>query len=571
MNADAWVVLVGDDAGALRDLSARVGRRLAGGGWTRRLDRPFLQVLAPAKSWIEISEGFDGHGVLIGEMFGQDGRRLTAQARGALACRALDAAGAAEVVAKGWGRYVLVRRTAGEAAVLRDPSGAVEAVLWRKAGVTVIAPRAPSILDALLPDDLEIDWTVLKRLVGAGGSYSHRLALTGLTPVAAGQLAAVGPAGVRTRQIWRPAEVYRTARSRPRPNLRTEVDGAVRALAGDHAWVVEVSGGLDSAIVVGGLDERQRSRVAAWVNHFADQPEGDERGFARPVVERHGFALTEVRRQGLALSAARLARSADGFRPAINDLDLDYNDDIATRIEAAGAWGSLTGQGGDAVFFQMPSFLIAMDEIREQGLRARGRVLHRIAKWTGHSLWPGAWLRAVRAHQRERTVWDHPWLEDLKGVPPGKALQISALVRCQTFQGQALRSRNGACVNPLLSQPVMEAGLAWSSVDLTWGGRDRAAARAAYRDILPPAVFARRSKGELGAFYGEAVAETLAFLRPWLLEGELAKAGVLDPALAEDLTREALLWRGGFSRLLSLALTEAWLRRWQRRIAGRRA
>ncbi len=116
----------------------------------------------------------------------------------------------------------------------------------------------------------------------------------------------------------------------------------------------------------------------------------------------------------------------------------------------------------------------------------------------------------------------------------------------------------------------MEAGLAWSAVELTWGGRDRYAARAAYADVIPPSIFNRRSKGELGAFYGEAVARNLDFLRNYLLEGELAGAGLLPQGLADDMTREALVWRGGFSRLLTLALTEAWLRRWQARIAASR-
>ena len=148
---------------------------------------------------------------------------------------------------------------------------------------------------------------------------------------------------------------------------------------------------------------------------------------------------------------------------------------------------------------------------------------------------------------------------------------MSVLTFCQTYQGQAMRSRQGACVNPLLSQPVMEAGLAISTVDLTWGGRDRAAARAAFVDVLPPALFYRRSKGELGAYYGEAVAEHLDFLRDYLLGGALAEAGLVDAGLEGRMNREALLWHGGFSELLSLALTEAWLRRWKRRLADRSA
>ncbi|WP_292079886.1 MULTISPECIES: asparagine synthase-related protein [Brevundimonas] len=566
MGADSFVALVGDAAGAVDALMAPLRRRLAGAGWSRCVSHPFLEVYAPSDR-LRITAALDGHGVLIGEMFDNTGRAASASEGGALACRSLDAASARRIIGEHWGRYVLVRRTGGDAAILRDPSGAIEAVCWRRSGVTVVASSAAPVLDPLLPEDLALDWEAVSRLVSRGGEYRHDLALDGLTPIAGGELRTVGAGGSRGVQIWRPADVYRRGRGRP-PELRSVVQMAVRSLAGDHTWVAEVSGGLDSAIVAASLETSQRNRVAAWVNHYVEQPEGDERIYARAVLAREGHALTEVRREGLSLSAERLARTADAFRPATNDIDTDYNDDIAARVREAGAWGSLTGQGGDAVFFQMPSPLIAFDEIQERGVRARPAAVHRIARWTRRSLWPWAWSRAFREHRRSRADWDHPWLDDLRSVPPAKALQISILAFCQTFQGQAARSRRGVCVNPLLSQPVMEAGLSWSTVDLTWGGRDRAAARNAFQDVLPPSIYARRSKGELGAFYGEAAASNLPFLRDYLLGGALAQAGLLDD-LETDLSREALLWRGGFSRLLTLALTEAWVRRWTARLEAR--
>ena len=210
-----------------------------------------------------------------------------------------------------------------------------------------------------------------------------------------------------------------------------------------------------------------------------------------------------------------------------------------------------------------------MAEGRPRRRRARLAVLHRLSRWLRRPLWPTALARDWREEVRHRADWDHPWLDDLRGVPPAKALQMSALAFCQTFQGPAVRSCLGPCVNPLLSQPVVEAGLALSAVDLTWGGRDRAAARAAFADVLPPSILDRRSKGELGAYYGGAVAAHLDFLRDYLLGGALAEAGLIDPGLEDRLTRDALLWRGGHSHLLSLALTEAWVRRWRERLDRR--
>ncbi|KAK0339889.1 hypothetical protein LTR94_032758, partial [Friedmanniomyces endolithicus] len=166
---------------------------------------------------------------------------------------------------------------------------------------------AAAVIDPWLPDGIALDWDAVAALVARPGEYRHRLALTGLQAVAGGELRVVGEGVNQGRQIWRPAEVYRDRGSRPPPDLRGAVQRSVRALAGDRPWITEVSGGLDSAIVAGVLTADQRRNVAAWVNHYVDQPEGDERAYARAVAERHGFALTEVRRDGLRLDAVRLA------------------------------------------------------------------------------------------------------------------------------------------------------------------------------------------------------------------------------------------------------------------------
>jgi len=571
MAADSAIILVGDDPAVLEAAVAPMRKRLSRRGWSRKVQAPFLEAYAPSAGRLDITCGLDGHGLLIGDLYDRDGGRLEGRERGVLGCRPLDSARAWDVCSNYWGRYLLVRRFSGEVAILRDPSGGIDCVVWRRNGVTFIATGGGDLIDPWLPDTISIDWGEVAALVRRPGEHRHRLPLTGLTPVAAGELRSIGDRSDRSEQVWTPAEIYRRRDPAAPPDLRASVVLGVTALAGTQKWIAELSGGLDSAIVAAALTTDQRGRVAAWVNHYVDHREGDERDYALAVARHHGVTLTEVRREGLRLGAGRLEAAADGFRPASNDIDPDYNDDIAERIETLDAWGSLTGQGGDAVFFQMPTLLIGLDEIWERRFGARVEVLHRLSRWLRRPIWPTALARDWREEIRHRSSWTHPWLEDLKGVPPAKAMQISALSFCQTFQGPAVRSRRGPCINPLLSQPVMEAGLARSSVDLTWGGRDRAAARAAFADTVPSVVLDRRSKGELGAYYGRAVAERLPFLRDYLLGGALAEAGLIDPSLDARLTREHLLWRGGHSELLSLAQTEAWVRRWRDRLAARAA
>jgi asparagine synthase (glutamine-hydrolysing) len=55
-------------------------------------------------------------------------------------------------------------------------------------------------------------------------------------------------------------------------------------------------------------------------------------------------------------------------------------------------------------------------------------------------------------------------------------------------------------------------------------------------------------------------------LRPFLLDGALAEAGVLDRAkLDEALTVEQLIWGASPNQIMWAAATEAWVRHWQGR------
>lgn len=546
--------------------------RLAAAGWRCAVDHPLLRLYVSSGTRLEVTSAFDGHGALIGEMFDRESfRRLDSTERQGLACRPLDPASAAALVERAWGRYVLIRRTSTGAAVLRDPSGAVECVGWVRGPLRIFASTAQAPVDLLFPDAACIDPGQLQRIAASPGEFNHGLGLTHLHPVPAGGLLLLGGEAVTVEQIWKPGEIYRQRGAMPSDSyIREEVVQTVRALAGDRHLIAELSGGLDSAIVAACLSPAQRKGVAEWVNHRTPEFEGDERVYARAVAARLGLRLTEVLRDRLPVSEMELARTAAAFRPAVNDLDPGYNADIGARIQRTGVDAVLTGQGGDGVFFQMASAMIGLDEIAERGWRTRASVLFRIARWTRQSAWPGLWLSAYARHRRDRKGWDHPWVKDLAGTPPAKQFQVNALAYCQVFQQAARRSRVGDCLNPLLAQPVMEMGLSLSTVDLTWGGRDRALIRRAFADDLPSLLLERRSKGDVGAFYGQAMVEHLGFFRDYLLGGALVEDGHIDRKAIEPLlSADQLLWRGGHGAILSLALVEAWLRHWRSRLASR--
>lgn len=114
---------------------------------------------------------------------------------------------------------------------------------------------------------------------------------------------------------------------------------------------------------------------------------------------------------------------------------------------------------------------------------------------------------------------------------------------------------------PLLAQPVLEACLrtpSWMWID---GGLNRAVARDAFADRLPPGIRQRRSKGSYTGFLAGIYERNREVIRSMLVDGELASAGLLDiPALkayiAQDLAPRDL----SFLRLFDLCAVEAWIR-----------
>jgi asparagine synthase (glutamine-hydrolysing) len=391
--------------------------------------------------------------------------------------------------------------------------------------------------------------------------------------------------------IWTPA-MFVSQRRAPRPVLHEQLRARVDQVVGAHARrsgaiVAEVSGGLDSAIVAGALQAASAGKVAQWVNFHTPDPEGDERRFARAVAARLAIPLVEAAKTELELTEAHLAVVGAGLRPGVAAIDYQYDEDNVARCAAVGADTLITGQGGDAVFLQTQTALMGADALRAGlGGRALFRVFRDVAAHRRASVWSVA-RRGFAASFSRATPWRapaylakplralaspaHPWLADLAAVAPAKRLQIHALTAAQLFHGHSRRGEAADLIHPLLSQPLVEFVLSVPSFDLALGANDRALAREAFADRLPGEVVRRRSKAELGAYYGRMLSRSLWLVRPYLLDGLLAGAGLVDrPFLEQALTAESLLWRELTPSLFELLAVEAWARNWDRLAAGRR-
>ena len=551
---------------ALRDHLRRCGWRDQPGAseievWTRG-------------AWPPAVEGVGGGGVLVGERFGSRRGEHTATS---------PEAAARELIATSWGAWVAVwpARSGGPAAVCRDPSGGREALVWRAHGrlFTASSLAAPGVAELLprlsVARDTVARWLVDPQEIGAA------LALEEVEAVTPG---ALWREGEGETPLWWPARVVGAvglAGEAAERALRVAVDSVAAAWAGlDRPLLGEISGGLDSAVAASAL--APTGRVGRWLNFFAPTPEGDERRYARAVASKLGVELTELPKAAGPWNAAAMGEVCVTPRPALNASDVDYDRTVARQVVETGAWGVVTGQGGDAVFLNLRSAALATGRFARRGWRAvADPQVRALAARLRTSVWH------VRARARRAAVVDpwpswsprlgvrsdledlrpsgpkHPWLQDLGDLDPAKRLQVVGLTQALLGAGECRRSRAARLLHLPLQQPVIELCLGLPVEVLSSGERDRALARNAFASRLPPEVIARRSKGDLTALYGRGLARALPFIRERLLDGDLRRLDLLDVETLETrLTADALMREGGFGDVVDLLAIENWLQDW---------
>jgi asparagine synthase (glutamine-hydrolysing) len=499
---------------------------------------------------------------------------------------------AKQLCAETWGRYVaLLHAAEGETAIFRDPSGQLECLVWTLAsGITVVASSLSAAPAWVRPRHMALNWDRVSVYVGMLSAASTEPLLDGLEAVGPGELVRPDRGRLARELIWRPAD-FVSPPSRDLPAVAAEVRRRVDACTADlaHGYdrlIVELSGGLDSSVVASAVDQAGLApKVAHWLNRAGDRPEGDESVYARAVTDRLGVPLTVVQKPMTPLTEADLAETAHWLWPGVHAADAARDRDEARRVSSSGVQALVSGDGGDAVFFQMPSALVWADLFQETGVRAlTSPLLAEVARRTHQSVW-GVFRETLTALQgrtprlmppcrfasRDVRMTSapvlHAWVRDAedRDLPPGKRLQINAIANCQVFRGESRRTQAADLLFPLLAQPVIELCLSIRSSDLASAAYDRPFERAAFADRLPAAVLQRRAKGNLGGYFSRLVAASLPTLRPYLLDGCLASAGVLDrQVLSDNLSRDRLLWGSRPNELLILAAVEAWVRHWQK-------
>ena len=567
---------------------------------TAALDRGW-QIVQDGPGWTVLVDALRGHArdyrtvdectVVIGSVFDRTATEEGRVADGVIPDGSRDFAMLCDhLTTRCWGAYVALRIDPDDPSsleIFRDPVGMLDCVLWQSEGVQIVTSMPEPFIGHAPPVGLAIDWLRVGALLRFPGSVGDALPLVGVEAAPPGVRLALAGATRRTTRLWTPAMVARQPVPSSPPSLPTLIDACISAWhSRTRIAIAEVSGGLDSGIIAAGLVRSGRD-VAGWFHYHAIDREGDERVYARAVAAHLDLSLTETLLDHRVVDAALMADVPVTLRPNVASLSVFHDRDLAARGRALGADTLLTGQGGDALFFQPATPLVAADLWRDpRPWPAKAATIADLAGWTGRSIWSvlGIALRAriapsavaipdyrVDLVARDTPRDEHPlrWLDDTADLAPAKQLQILTLAACRGAFGGSWCASAMTVRHPLMSQPLLEHVLPISALNLTQGRRDRAMIRQAYAGRLPPILLERRGKGCLTPFFGRMLAASMPFLRDYLIGGVLDRHYLLDrETLAMVLDPEHVMRTNCYTEIFVVLLMERWARAWYDRITA---
>lgn len=344
----------------------------------------------------------------------------------------------------------------------------------------------------------------------------------------------------------------------------------------------ELSGGLDSSIVLAHVASAPSAPRIACCTHVTDSSDGDERRYARLMARHARVPLVELPLRARSWNRIEdLAQVHDPISPQFTTFQCSAESEIRELIETESFDCTFSGQGGDQLFHRTIPAITAADYTWVHRLHPRSlAVILETAQVSGQPLWSIAraaieygcfhrpydvWResqisRFIRAPPVDVPKSCHPWLVDHGRLPPAKLLQVVCATEAQTLFATPRPYVDQ--IHPLISQPLLECCLQIPTYVLSHGGTDRTIARAAFRDILPPEIAQRSSKGAVTGLFYEAVYGNRQRIRPFLLDGLLAEEGLLDRReLERTLDDPATIAHGrSLIPIATATICEMWLR-----------
>jgi asparagine synthase (glutamine-hydrolysing) len=469
-----------------------------------------------------------------------------------------------------WGDFVafILEPNNGARLVFKDPCGSLPCYFTQYGGVRLMFSCLGDCRELGLR--FTVNWSFVRSRVTSGLLDLRADSLTEISSVHRGECIRLNREGaVESRFVYWHPKNFAGANDPVEPAVapfavHATVLHCVASMAARHISVLaQVSGGLDSSIILGCLGGlRSRPDIACYTVYIPDSV-CDERRWARYAVERKGYQHAEVPLEARKLVYQDLPALAASVEPA--SYFTHWQRGPLERALAAryGATAVFTGEGGDAAFCAT-SYVFAVDHsLRRFGLGLRtlqtalrvatrrdrtvwnvlGKALGRVVFGVGagedrRTLAPFCRLVSdeVRKSTEDKASMSSTWLD---GISWETSLRMGPLAFAPSFYDLSISHRASApyAASPLCAQPVYET-CARIPVDVHFdGGRMRGLARRAFANEVPEPILRRQWKDRPLGQLGEVIRLNLPFIREHLLEGALMKEGILDRVAVEQALR----------------------------------
>ncbi|MGN6237043.1 asparagine synthase-related protein [Dyella sp.] len=541
-----------------------------------QLVSPVAKVFVPART---PTLHIPGRGLLIGRVFDREGKLLNQH---------LELNGSARdimqrLLESTWGEYIAVlfdSPESGEITVLREPSGGVQCVYSLRGGEGFITSDI-SLATEMVLYHKEVDWDGVAHTLNFPYLRVARTALKGVSELLPGTALTYRETGMRHSSAWSPWRFMKRGTRHENPvaaadEVRETVSGVVEALAlNEEAFLVELSGGLDSSVVATCL--RDFSQQATFCTLVMPVSGTDERPYAQLVTDALN---TQLRTVEIAFDSVTLEYPVpqSSVTPAVGLLQNAVNSAWERSGNHYGINSFFSGGGGDTVFGYLKTAAPAADAFLDRGPRAGFSAIGDLAALHQCTVFKAGRLTFKKMLRRPRTGWKadssllnrarvpaasdpHPWIDAPPGTLPGDYERVLDLIGTQLFRVATPRGAGRSMHFPLLSQPVMEACLKVPSWMWITNGRNRAVARQAFADRLPRGILDRRSKGSYTGYMAAVYAHNRERMRELLEEGELCRHDLIDrAALRAFFARELAPRDLSFLRVIDLCAAENWVR-----------
>lgn len=524
------------------------------------------------------------HGCVIGHLFSRSDPSVRIAEFAADDVLAIQASGGRSLLDDFWGAYVAVLTGAnGTVLVLRDPSAQMPCYYRSEAcylalasDVTQLARRGPQA----------VNFIEIGRLLVSVDAIGRETCISGVMELLPGECITTTPEGCTISEWWSPwpwtaperQVSFETNASRLR---RVLLDSLGSWASCFRSIVLGVSGGLDSSIVACAAHSQELELHC--LNIVSSGAGGDERRYASVLASALGRTLHE---RHYSLSSIDIEKpvaphhawpNAPYFMQGIAAIHSGFSSEH--HIDAY-----FSGNGGDNVFCSLNTAAPFVDRFLTQGSRSGVmntlRDLNVLTGADGMAILRQAWgiykrvggppriyrntlgLSASFIEALEPFQPLHPWLENTKGALPGKIAHVKQIMRAHRGIELYPRAESPIHIAPLLSQPIIEVCLGIPTWHWVQKGISRAVAREAVRGIVPQQLLRRTSKGGPSGFMNEIFRANQQKAERMLRDGLLARAGLLELSIFDDVDPMTANGSEKARRILDLCAAEAWARWW---------